>query len=254
MCETAVLCEIDPKDRMTSPNANLFLASLCPEDRDLLLDRSTPVVLPLRTVLYEAEEVPTHAYLMTSGIASVVSTMSNGATAEVGIIGREGIVGSLQLLGPGRVPTHCFMQLDGTALKIPFSELKKAFRSSEEIRDRVQEFIQEQALSLSQLAGCNRFHEAEERLARWLLMVQDRTQSDVLNLTQEFLAMMLGSQRSTVTLVAGSLQRSGLIEYQRGRVKILNRENLEAAACDCYQVTKHLYANLYKRRTPGAGK
>ena len=239
---------------MTALHPNLFLASLSSEHREFLIDRSTPVVLPLRTVLYEAEEAPTHAYFMTTGIASVVSTMSSGATAEVGVVGREGIVGSMQLLGPGLVPTHCFMQLDGTALKIPFSELNKAFRSSEEIRDRILEFIQEQALSLSQLAGCNRFHESEERLARWLLMVQDRTQSDVLNLTQEFLAMMLGSQRSTVTLVAGSLQRSGLIEYQRGRVKILNRANLEAAACDCYQVTKHLYANLYKRRVPDGGR
>ncbi|AEU37223.1 Crp/Fnr family transcriptional regulator [Granulicella mallensis] len=239
---------------MIASHANLFLASLSPKNREFLLERSTPVTLPLKTVLYNAEEVPSHAYFMTSGIASVVSTMSSGATAEVGIIGREGIVGSLQLLGPGLVPTHCFMQLDGTGLKIPFSELKKAFRSSEDVRDRANEFIQEQVLSLSQLAGCNRFHEAEERLARWLLMVQDRTQSDVLNLTQEFLAMMLGAQRSTVTLVAGSLQRSGLIEYQRGRVKILNRENLEAAACDCYQVTKHLYAKLYKQSTPGGRK
>jgi CRP-like cAMP-binding protein len=239
---------------MISSQANLFLASLSSKNRDFLLERSTPVTLPLRTVLYNAEEVPSHAYFITSGIASVVSTMSSGATAEVGIIGREGIAGSLQLLGPGLVPTHCFMQLDGTGLKIPFSELKKAFRSSEDVRDRANEFIQEQVLSLSQLAGCNRFHEAEERLARWLLMVQDRTQSDVLNLTQEFLAMMLGAQRSTVTLVAGSLQRSGLIEYQRGRVKILNRENLEAAACDCYQVTKHLYAKLYKQSTPGGRK
>jgi CRP-like cAMP-binding protein len=239
---------------MIASHANLFLASLSPKNREFLLERSTPVTLPLKTVLYNAEEVPSHAYFMTSGIASVVSTMSSGATAEVGIIGREGIAGSLQLLGPGLVPTHCFMQLDGTGLKIPFSELKKAFRASEDIRDRANEFIQEQVLSLSQLAGCNRFHEAEERLARWLLMVQDRTQSDVLNLTQEFLAMMLGAQRSTVTLVAGSLQRSGLIEYQRGRVKILNRENLEAAACDCYQVTKHLYAKLYKQSTPGGRK
>ena len=239
---------------MISLHANLFLASLSPKNREFLLERSVPVTLPRKTVLYNAEEVPSHAYFMTSGIASVVSTMSNGATAEVGIVGREGIVGSLQLLGPGLVPTHCFMQLDGTGLKIPFSELKKAFRSSEDIRDRANEFIQEQVLSLSQLAGCNRFHEAEERLARWLLMVQDRTQSDVLNLTQEFLAMMLGVQRSTVTLVAGSLQRGGLIEYQRGRVKILDRNNLESAACDCYQVTKHLYANLYKHSTPGGRK
>jgi CRP-like cAMP-binding protein len=108
------------------------------------------------------------------------------------------------------------------------------------------EFVQEQTLSVSQIAGCNRLHEAEARLARWLLMAQDRTRSDVLNFTQEFLAMMLGAQRTTVTLVAGDLQRSGLIEYRRGRVKILNRKSLEEAACDCYKVIKNLYNNLYK--------
>jgi hypothetical protein len=105
-----------------------------------------------------------------------------------------------------------------------------------------------------QLAGCHRLHEAEERLSRWLLMAQDRTQSDVLNFTQEFLGMMLGTRRTTVTIIAGILQRSGLVEYSRGRVRILNRENLEAAACDCYQVTKQLYDGLYSRALPGAGE
>jgi hypothetical protein len=104
---------------------------------------------------------------------------------------------------------------------------------------------------VSQIAGCNRLHEAEERLARWLLMAQDRTQSEVLNFTQEFIAMMLGARRTTVTLIAGSLQRANLIEYSRGRVKILDRENLESAACDCYKITKDLYTNLYSQKLPG---
>ncbi len=140
------------------------------------------------------------------------------------------------------------MQLDGTALRIPLQELRKVFRSSEEVRSRILEFVQEQALSVSQVAGCNRLHEAEARLARWLLMARDRTQSDLLHFTQEFLAMMLGAQRTTVTMVAGGLQRSGLIEYHRGQVKILDRQNLEDAACDCYQITKNLYQNLYKKQ------
>ena len=134
---------------------------------------------------------------------------------------------------------------------MPFPELVSAFRTNEEIRDRVLEFVQEQAVSLSQLAGCNQLHENEERLSRWLFLAQDRTQSDVLEFTQEFLGMMLGARRTTVTVIAGVLQRSGLIEYQRGKVRIINRENLEAAACDCYQVTKELYANLYAEALPG---
>ena len=229
---------------------NLFLSGLSPSARAQLIASSTSVTLPLRTVLYQAEQTPTHAYFITSGIASVVTAMPDGGTAEVGLIGYEGVVGSFHLLGPAPVSTDCFIQLEATALKIPLLQLQKAFRSSEEIRDRILEFVQSQALSLGQLAGCHRLHEAEERLARWLLMAQDRVESDQLNFTQEFLAMMLGSRRTTVTVVAGALQRSGLIEYRRGRVKILNRENLEAAACDCYQITKRLYTNLYKRNVP----
>ena len=197
-------------------------------------------------MLYKADEVPEFAYFITSGMASVVARSKDGGTAEVAVIGNEGMVGGLHLLGPAPISTEAFIQLDGTGLRIPLIELRKAFRSSEEIRDRILECIQEQALCVSQIAGCNRLHEAEARLARWLLMAQDRTQSVQLDFTQEFLAMMLGAQRTTVTLVAGGLQRSGLIDYKRGQVKILNRESLEEAACDCYQITKRLHTNLYR--------
>ncbi len=204
------------------------------------------VDLPLRKVLYEPGVVPAYAYFMTSGIASVVAVMENGGMAEVGLIGREGVVGSFHLLGPAKVSTSCFIQLEATALRIRLADLMILFRENAEIRERLLEFVQEQAVSLSQLAGCNRLHDNEERLARWLLMAQDRTHSDTLNFTQEFLAMMLGARRTTVTLIAGVLQRQGLIKYQRGKVKILDRAELEAASCDCYQITKELYLNLYR--------
>ncbi len=175
----------------------------------------------------------------------------NGDTAEVGLIGKEGVVGSFHLLGPAKVSTTCYIQLAGTALRMPFPELVSAFRRDEEIRYRLLEFVQEQALILTHIAGCNRLHENEERLSRWLLMSQDRTGSDVLDFTQDFLAMMLGVRRPTVTVIAGALQRSGLIEYERGKVRIINRKNLEAAACDCYRVTKELHTNLYSEALPG---
>ena len=235
-----------------SSHANLFLNSLSPENRDSLVKLCVEVELPIKRSLYEPDRQPAYAYFMTSGIASVVTLMEDGGTAEVGLIGREGVVGSFHLLGPAKVSTSCYIQLTATALRIPFPSLANAFRNNEEIRDRVLEFVQEQAVSLGQLAGCNRLHENEERLARWLLMARDRTQTDVLDFTQEFLGMMLGARRTTVTLIAGVLQRGGLIEYRRGRVRIINRENLEAAACDCYQVTKVLYANLYSHGVPGA--
>jgi CRP-like cAMP-binding protein len=235
---------------MSHENNNLFLSSLSSSARERLLSASTWVELPLRTPLYEAEETPKFAYFIPSGIASVVTAMPDGGTAEVGLIGHEGLVGSFHLLGPAGVTTDCFIQLEATALRIPLRQLEMEFRTSEEIRDRVLEFVQNQALSLGQLAGCHRLHEAEERLARWLLMAQDRIQSDELNFTQEFLAMMLGSRRTTVTMVAGELHTKGLIDYRRGRVRILNRKALEAAACDCYQIIKQLDVNLYKSTIP----
>ena len=231
---------------MSDTSKNLFLSSLSSSAFERLISASTEVELPLKTPLYKAEATPAHAYFITSGIASIVTAMPDGGTAEVGLIGHEGLVGSFHLLGPAQVTTDCFIQLEATALRIPLRHLQEAFRSSEEIRDRVLEFVQNQALSLGQLAGCHRLHEAEERLARWLLMAQDRVRSDELNFTQEFLAMMLGSRRTTVTVVAGDLQAKGLIDYRRGRVRILDRKALEAVACDCYPIIKRLYVNLYK--------
>jgi CRP-like cAMP-binding protein len=235
---------------MPSYTQNRLLSSLSQEKRDLLLPHCTAIDLPLKTSLYRAEHTPPYAYFMTSGMASIVTAMEDGDTAEVGVVGNEGLIGSLFLLGPAKVSTSAFMQLEGTALRISLADLRHAFRTSEEIRDRLLEFVQEQAVSVNQIAGCNRLHESEERLARWLLMAQDRTQSNVMNFTQEFLAMMLGARRTTVTLIAGSLQRAGLIEYSRGRVKILDRENLESAACDCYKIVRDVCANLYSRNRP----
>ena len=147
---------------------NLLLASLSAEGRELIYSQCVPVTLSLRSVLYTARHVPADGYFLTSGMASIVGSTSDGETAEVGIVGREGLVGAMHLLGPAMAPTECFMQLAGSALKIPFPKLQQLFKSSEEIRGRILEFVQEQTLSLSQLATCNRLHNAEERLARWL--------------------------------------------------------------------------------------
>ena len=232
---------------MSPPLSNRLLSALSPKALDLLTARCSPVDLPLRMQLYEPEQLPRYAYFITSGIASVVAPMLDGGTAEVEVIGREGLVGSFHLLGSAPVSTHCFIQIAGTGLRIGLPELREAFHASGEIRGRILELVQQQALTVSQVAGCNRFHEAEARLSRWLLMAQDRMQSETLSLTQEFLAEMLGTQRTTVTHVAGVLQRAGLIEYRQGLVKIKDRESLEAAACDCYRIAKQLYRNLYSK-------
>ena len=237
---------------MFSSARNLLLCSLSEANRNLLLAQCTKVSLPLRMPLAEAGEVPAYAFFLTSAVASVVASSPEGNTAEVGLIGCEGVVGALQIIGPAKVPTDCFIQLAGDGLRISMLALRQAFYSSPEIHVRILEFVQSQTLALGQIAGCHRFHGAEERLARWLLMAQDRTGSDVLNLTQEFLGMMLGARRTTVTMIAGAMQRSGLIEYHRGRVSIPDRQNLEAAACDCYRVVKALHDDLYTTDLPGS--
>lgn len=251
LAQAATLCELLQRGIMAGDPVNFLLSALSPESRDQLLSHAAAVSLPLKMVLYEAGQTPEYAYFITSGIASIVASIPNGSSAEVGLIGQEGLVGSMHLLGSLPVPTRSFIQLEATGLRIPLPVLKELFRSSEEIRDRILDFVQEQALSVSQLAACQRLHESEARLARWLLMAQDRTRLEVLKFTQEFLAMMLGAQRTTVTMVAGALQRAGLVEYSRGSVKILDRAGLEAAACHCYQVTKQLYAGLYQPIPPG---
>ena len=161
------------------------------------------------------------------------------------MIGREGIVGALHILGPVAAPTHCFVQMEGTAFRIQLTELVTIFQESMEIHDAVLKLVQKEAMVLSQVAGCHRLHSAEERLARWLLMAQDQTQTDDLHFTQVLLANMLGARRATVTEVAGSLQRKGLIQYHRGHVIIRDREGMERVACQCYQVIKELRGDIY---------
>ena len=247
---TAPLCALKRRNLLSVHVTNFLLASLSEPNQALLLTNCIQVPLPLRTSLYKADKAPTHGFFLTSGFASGVTTNTDGDSVEVGMIGAEGVVGGFHLLGPAKAQTDCFIQLEGTALRISMVHLREAFRASPEINARILEFVQSQALSLGQIAGCHRFHEAEGRLARWLLMAQDRAQSDVLNLTQEFLGMMLGARRTTVTMIAGAMQQSGLILYSRGKVTIPNRENLEAAACDCYPIVKALRDGLYRAAVP----
>jgi CRP-like cAMP-binding protein len=232
---------------MTPETTNLFLYSLSPACRQSLVASSKPVDLPHKTKLYNADTTPQYAYFLNSGLASVVTSMANGESAEVGFIGYEGIVGSLHLLGKAQMPTRCMVQLAGRGWRIALADLQKAFCDSEEIRSGILQFVQCHAAMTAQIAGCNRLHGAEQRLARWLLMASDRTQENDLSFTQEYLAEMIAVERTTVTAIAGDMQRQGLIEYSRGQLKILNRENLELTACECYPIVKRLFEELYTR-------
>jgi CRP-like cAMP-binding protein len=232
---------------MTSETTNLFLSYLSPNSRQSLVAIAKPVDLPHKTKLYNEDTTPSYAYFLNSGLASVVTPMGNDASAEVGFIGYEGVVGSLHLLGNTQIPTRCMIQLAGKGLRIALADLQKAFGDSEEIRSGILQFVQCHAAMTAQIAGCNRMHDAEQRLARWLLMAWDRTQENDLNFTQEYLAEMIAVERTTVTAIAGDMQRKGVIEYSRGQLKILNREKLELTACECYPIVKKLFAGLYTR-------
>lgn len=227
-------------------NENLFINALSPASCKLLLSRGTAVPLPRRTILYLPQVTPEFCYFLTSGMASVITTMQNGESAEVTVLGTEGVSAGLHLLGPGRVPTTCIMQLDGAGIRLTMNDMRRLYDTVDDIRKLVLKSVQQQANLLAQIAACNRLHEAEERLSRWLLMASDRMGSAELNFTQEFLAELLGARRTTVTMVAGALQRAGLIEYKRGRVRVLDREALQASACECYQVTAELHSQLYR--------
>ena len=231
---------------MPQPLSNLLIDRLPPAERNRLLKRATPVGLPLNSTLQEQGTPPQFVYFITSGMVSMVTEMSTGEGVEVGLVCREGLTSSFSLLGPSvHGTTRTFMQVAGTGLRMDFRDFESEFLSNPAVAKLVLRYVQYQSFILSQLAACNRVHEVEERLARWLLMVDDRIGQPVIPLTQEFLATMLGTRRSTVTIVAGTLQRSGSIEYHRGQVTIVNRERLEASACECYEVTRRLLQALY---------
>ena len=197
-----------------------------------------PLLTFLRTsihdVLHEPAEPIKFGYFMNSGLASILSVMEDGKSVEVGLTGKEGFVGCPLIVGLRTAPTRAVIQIEGSAFRIRAADLRQGLRRCPTLENRIQRFVQIMAMQGSQVAACNRLHEVSERLARWLLMSQDRVNSDTVSLTQEFLAHMLGTRRSSVTVAAGTLQKAGLITYTRGSVKIKNRAGLLTAACECY--------------------
>ena len=200
------------------------------------------MALPQQEVLLDGES--NYGYFLESGIASVVASVENGDTVEVGIIGVDGVVGIPILLGTGGGPGRTFMQIGGAGHRIEAKILKEEFERSSELRRCLLRYMQAYMSQTAQTAACNRLHGIEERLARWLSSCRDRMELDQLHLTHEFLGQMLGSPRTTVTLAAGLLQRAGLIRYSRGVVTVQNRAELENAACECYGIVRDEYERL----------
>jgi CRP-like cAMP-binding protein len=206
-----------------------------PEDEyDLLRPHLEPVDLPQQKILYEPTEKIDFAYFPNEGMTSLVIVVSDGRSVEVGMVGREGVVGTPLVVGMRSGPCRAIMQIAGSGLRIRSEVLQDTLTSAPHLRLSLNRYALCQGLEVAQIAACNRLHEIEQRLARWLLMCQDRVDSPFLPLTQEFLAEMLGTGRPSVSLASGVLQRAGMIENVRGTVKIINRKHLEDAACECY--------------------
>ncbi|WP_373527295.1 Crp/Fnr family transcriptional regulator [Nostoc sp.] len=226
------------------PPANKLLAALPANDYKRLVPHLKLVQLPVNQVIYKATEPITHIYFPDQGMVSIVNTMEDGSTVEVGIVSNEGMVGIPVILGDGITITTAFVQVSGTALQIDADVLKAELNRGGAIQTLLLRYVQAVYAELAQGAACNRLHTLEERLARWLLTVSERLESEDFLLTQEFISQMLGVRRSGVTVAASTLSRAGMISYQRGHIKILNREDLEATSCECYRVIQNEFTRL----------
>ena len=215
---------------------NSILRGLPRKERDPILSAAEFVRLKLHQVLHEPGEPIKSVYFLNNGLGSVLTTLPDGKTVEVGLIGKEGFVGLPIIFGFKTSGLRVVTQADATGYRVEAKFLLSVLPQSPQLEKQLQRFSMMLAMQSTQLAACNRLHDVVERLARWLLMSQDRIGGVTLPLTQDFLAQMLGTRRASVTIAAGALQRSGTIEYSRGSVRILDRAKLEAAACDCYQV------------------
>ena len=237
-----------------APHANRLLGLLASRDYKRLHPHLRPISLAYRLSLYRAHKPIEFVYFIETGVGSLVNTMANGQAAEVGTIGNEGVVGLPLLLGDAVAPTSVYVQVPGGGLRMTAARFKQELARSASLRAVMLRYAHAFFNQVAQSAACNHFHPIQQRCCRWLLMTHDRMQSDEFLLTQEFLAMMLGVQRTGVTAAAAALQREGLIRYKRGNVTILNRRDLERRACECYGVTKLEFDRLLGARTIHQGR
>jgi CRP-like cAMP-binding protein len=217
---------------------NVILLSLPDEEYNLLRPHLDSVDLPQYDILHEPGEKIDFAYFLNEGMTSLVALSADGRSVEVGIVGREGMVGMPLTVGMLRGTFRAIMQMSGHGVRVRSEVFQEILLCASTLQSELSRFALMHGMQVAQLAACNRLHEIEQRLARWLLMCQDRVDSAVLPLTHEFLAQMLGTGRPSVSLAAGALENAGLIDNLRGTVKILNRKNLEEAACECYGVVQ----------------
>jgi len=215
---------------------NEILRALPSRERELLLPKLEFIRLKTHQLLHETGDTLKSAYFPNSGLVSILSVFPDGKSVEVGLVGREGFIGLPLVAGFRTTPTRAITQIEGSAFRVDSETLIALLPQCPMLERRLQQFAQILAMQVTQIAACNRLHEVNERLARWLLMSADRIGSNSVPLTQELIAQMLGTRRSSVTVAAGMLQKAGLISHTRGDVKIIDRRKLEEAACECYEM------------------
>jgi CRP-like cAMP-binding protein len=226
------------------PVSNKILLSISDRDYGLLRPHLEYVSLPNHLVIHEAGGKLEFAYFPNQGLISLVVVMKNGRTAEAGIVGNEGFTGTLAAVGLRRSPFQAVVQITGDGFRVEVGALQDTLESAPHLQLVLSRYAAIRGMQVAQTAACNRLHDIGQRLARWLLMTQDRVDSESLPITHDFLATMLGTDRPTVSLAAGVLQKKKLVEYTRGAVKIVNRKKLEASACECYGVIRRYDGEL----------
>jgi CRP-like cAMP-binding protein len=223
------------------PLANRLLAALPRKERQRLIDHLEQVALTYGEVLYEPGEQIKYVYFPNDSLVSLLTLVDQHQALEVGLVGREGMVGISLALEIAISPVRALVQGTGTAMRMAAAPFVKELRQSCALQRELRRYTYSLMAQITQTAACNRFHVVEARLARWLLMTHDRLQSSPFRLTQEFLAQMLGVRRVGVTKAARTLQQNELISYSRGNITILDRKGLEAASCSCYEIVKDMH-------------
>ena len=226
------------------PAGNLILNALPRKDYERLLPNLELVPFSLGEVIYESGGHMKYVYFPTTSHVSLLYTMIDGATAEMGLVGNEGMVGIALFMGGETTPNHAVVQGGGNALRMKAETMQDEFKRGGEFQHLLLRYTQALITQISQTAVCNRLHSVEQRLCRWLLMTHDRVQSAELEMTHEFISNMLGVRREGVTHAARRLQEKGLISYVRGHIQILDRQGLEECVCECYRVVKDEHDRL----------
>jgi CRP-like cAMP-binding protein len=227
-----------------NPRQNHLLAVLPEPEVERLFPHLEPIPLPLGKALYESGDRLNHVYFPTTAIVSLLYVLENGASAEIAVVGREGIVGIALFMGGETMPNRAVVQSAGHGYRLKGHILTQEFDRSEAFQHLLLRYTLALLTQMAQTAVCNRHHTVDQQLCRWLLLSLDRLPSDELNMTQELIANMLGVRREGVTEAAGKLQKAGLIHYNRGHIIVLDRPGLEARVCECYEVVNKEFRRL----------